>query len=159
MADSLATLVRLHAWNVDQRRRALGLALATHGQLVAKLDALEQEVLAEQATAAGAPTEAGLTYGGYARAVIQRRERLRQAIAEAEAEIERANEALRAAYLEHKTYEIGQRNRARAAAQEADRRETNELSEIALQGRRRNLSQPGVDARGQPPRLRPARSA
>ncbi|MDP6805614.1 MAG: hypothetical protein QF902_09835 [Rhodospirillales bacterium] len=141
MPGTLSTLIRLHEWTVDEKRRALGVLLAEFGALEDAARDLETELVAEQRAAAVEPELAGFGYGMYAVGVIYRRGRLADSTAEAEAMIEAAREELHDAYEELKKYEITDATRKRRDADEADRLERIELDEIGLQGFRRKRAE------------------
>jgi flagellar export protein FliJ len=129
----LQTLIRLHEWKVDEKRRQLGELIRLLDGLEEQARRLEEEVAREQKVAAAAPTGAGYTYGDYALAVIERRERLKESIAQAEKAVEQAREELRAAYRELKSFQVTQANRRRREEDERNRREQAVLDEIGLQ--------------------------
>ena len=127
---SLDSLIRLHKWQLEEKRRALGALQGLRADLTRQADELEREVLREQDTAAHS-TEAGWTYSGYARAVIRRRENLRRSIAEVDKKIDTATDEVRVAHREMRKYETAEeRAQQRADAEEA-RRDQIELDEIA----------------------------
>jgi hypothetical protein len=80
VAKSLGGLIRLHEWNVDQKRRKLGELLGLVADLEAQAISLEDEVKSEQRAAAASPEVAGLLYGNYAMGVIERRRRIAESI-------------------------------------------------------------------------------
>ena len=131
MAKKLKTLIRLHKWTVDERRRELGILLAREDELQAILTGLEQELLAEQKTAAEDPTLAGFSYGGYAQRYLEMKGNLLRLLGAVGREILAAQERLAAAYRELKTYEEVEKNRARKELVEANRKEQRTLDEIA----------------------------
>ncbi|HJO69933.1 MAG TPA: hypothetical protein QF804_09685 [Rhodospirillales bacterium] len=141
MAETLSTLIRLHEWTVDEKRRALGILLNELGALEDAARALEVELVAEQRAAAVEPEMAGFGYGFYALGVILRRERLADSTVQAEAMIETARDELHDAYEELKKFEITDASRRRRETDEADRVERIELDEIGLQGYRRVRAQ------------------
>lgn len=138
----LHNLIRLHEWQVDEKRRRLGELLRVLDDLENRLKRLEEEVVREQQVAAHDPSGAGFLYGNYAEAVIERREKLKESISRAEAEIARARDDLREAYRDLKKYEIAQRNRDQRAAAEAARKEQIVLDELGIQGYRQRLAPP-----------------
>ena len=139
MAKNLNSLIRLHQWIVDEKRRKLGDLLKMVQDLEARAKRLEEELIEEQNIARGAPEQAGLTYGGYAKAVIDRRERLALSIAGVEKQIALAREELNEAYRDLKKYEVAQDIRGRREAEETARKDQIVLDEIGLQSfRQRN---------------------
>ncbi len=134
----LPTLIRLHRWRLDGKRKRL----AELERLAAELDdqrrQLEAELGAEQEVAK-AFTEAALTYDVYAKAVIMRRENLAQSIADTKSQIERWALEVMESFQDVKRYELAQAHRQRAAEQQAARREQAVLDEVGAElYRRRN---------------------
>lgn len=139
MAKNLNSLIRLHQWIVDEKRRKLGDLLKMVQDLEARAKRLEEELIEEQNIARGAPEQAGLTYGVYAKVVIDRRERLALSIAGVEKQIALAREELNEAYRDLKKYEVAQDIRGRREAEETARKDQIVLDEIGLQSfRQRN---------------------
>ncbi len=132
MAKNLDTLIRLHEWNVDERRRELGEVLRALSQLEDGLERLRQEVVKEQHAAAAAPEEAGFFYGSYAQAVIGRRQSLDEGIRRMEQQVAAARDKLNESYRELKKFEVAQKTRAAREARELARREQGILDEIGL---------------------------
>ena len=133
MAAGLHGLIRLHGWRVDEKRRRLGDLLQLLGDLEARARVLEDEIVSEQRVAAAVPAEGGRTYGPYALAAIERRERLAESIARTEAEVSAARNELRVAHAELRRYEIAQENRDRQEIEDRDRRERILLDDVGLQ--------------------------
>ena len=134
MAKSLRSLIRLHDWDVDEKRRVLSEYLGQIAVLEERARKLEESVIKEQKVAAEVPGEAGLYYGNFANLVIQRREQLAEAAAAVEKQIVQARENLRQAYRELKKYETAQANRDARELAESNRREQIDLDEIGIQG-------------------------
>ncbi len=138
MARDLHNLIQIHEFDVDEKRRKLGELLRLLNNLEAQAQALEDELCREQKTAKDHPEEAGHLYGAYAEVVIDRREKIKQSIAEMELAVGEARENLRLSFIELKKYEVAQEIRDRKAAEEIARRERIELDEVGLQMFRRN---------------------
>lgn len=133
MAKNLKSVVRLHEWEMDEKRRKVGELLRLAERLEDQAKCLEKELLSEQKKAKESPSEAGFFYGNYAEAVIGRRRRIAESIAKTDEEIEIAREALREAYVEFKKYESAQKNRDARQAVELARKEQSFLDEVGLQ--------------------------
>ena len=133
MAKDLKNLIRLHEWQVDEKRRKVGTLLSLVADLELQARRLEEELVAEQAAASADPAEAGFFYGTYAETVIERRQRIAYSIAKAEEEIAAAQEELREAYRDLKKYEIAQENRIKRETYEQARKEQAFLDDIGLQ--------------------------
>ena len=133
MAKDLRNVIRLHEWGVDEKRRKLGELLRLAESLENQARGLEEELVREQAQAKSSPEEAGILYGNYAEAVIERRERIAQSIAQTEIEIAAAREELSEAYRELKKYEVAQENRDKREAEELARKDQAFLDEVGMQ--------------------------
>ena len=131
MTQKLDGLIRYRKWELDEKRRNLATLQAMLDGFKAKAAALEDEILAEQAHAAGAP-EVASAYGGYAVMAIERRQTLARSIADVKVKIAAAEDEVREAFEEMKRFEIAAERRARLAKQAAARRQQNTLDELAL---------------------------
>lgn len=134
MTGNLNSLIRLHEWRVDGKRRALGDLLGVVVDLEQQARRLEEDLANEQGVARASPDEAGFMYGNYAHAVILHRERIAESIAATENNIAAAREALNEAYRNLKKYELAQRARDGRAARERERAEQMVLDELGVQG-------------------------
>jgi len=137
LAANIKNLIRLHEWNVDEKRRKLGELLRLQGELEDQIAQLEADLLLQQKAAAADPTLAGITYGAFAQQVILRRENLQDSVRQMEIVIDHAQDELSDAYQELKKYEIVDRNRQRRYELEQSRREQVMLDEIASNQHRR----------------------
>ena len=137
MAKGLTTLARLTKWTVDQRRRTLGALLRELESLEASRRGLDIELIQEQSAAAENPDEAGLLYGTYAEAFINRRDIMDESIRTKKAEIEKALEELNESYRELKKYEVARDSRSQLELVEEVRREQIELDDIGIETYRR----------------------
>ncbi len=127
----LPALIRLHRWQLDGKRRELAEIERLEDQLLAEVQRLESEVIEEQGFAV--ESESGsFAYGGFARGVIVRRQRLAQSIAELRVKIEAKREEVAEAYRDLKRYEVTQAQRLKREKLEAERRDQAELDEISL---------------------------
>jgi flagellar export protein FliJ len=133
MAKSLQPLVRLHGWQVDEKRRRLGELLRIVESLEARLTQLHEELAREQAAAAASPELAGVIYGNYARAVIETRAKLTASIEQAEQAVASARDELREAYREQKKFEMTQKARDKREEKERSRLEQIDLDEVGLE--------------------------
>ncbi len=134
MARNLHNLIRLHEWQVEERRRKLGDLLRFLQDLEDRAQRLEEEIIHEQNIAQSSPEEAGRAYGPYAEAAIDRRQRLAQSITLTQDETSAAREELNQAYRELRKFELAQTNRDKREAQEELRREQAVLDEVGMQG-------------------------
>lgn len=130
-------LIRLRKWQLDGERRKLAELEQHRADIHAGIEQLQRDLMAEQEVASVSES-AGYTYGGFAQAVIARREELFTRLADANQAVEAQHQVVREAFEELKRYEIAaERARERAEA-ERDRAEEIEDNEIALQQHRRN---------------------
>lgn len=127
----LKPLIRLHQREVDERRRALAAARERLEELRAQRQRFEEQVVAEKRVAGNDPTLAGLTYHGFAKQVILRREQFDRGDAMLQAEVARAEEAVTEAFRELKKFEQVQEQRDLAAKEARRRRETQMFDEVA----------------------------
>ncbi|RKQ73836.1 flagellar export protein FliJ [Oceanibaculum indicum] len=134
---ALSTLIRLHTHQLDDKRRALAEAERRLDNARAQRAALDEEMVAEKATAAKGG-EGAYTYGAYLQAAKRRREAIDAGIAVLEKAAGEARDAVAEAFAELKKYEITKANRERREMEEANRREQELLDEMGLAMHRRN---------------------
>jgi flagellar export protein FliJ len=133
MSSGLHTLIRLHKWRLDEKRRALAELQALADKLAQDTARLEREILAEQEIARSSP-EASFGYGSFAKQAIERRKRLAQSVAQVEHQIAEATEEMAEAFQELKRYELAQEGRDRREDAKRKTRENAALDEVALSG-------------------------
>ncbi|MEE8393876.1 MAG: flagellar export protein FliJ [Rhodospirillales bacterium] len=141
MAASLRSLIRLNEWSVDDKRRRVGELLRLLDNLEKQGVRLEEELVDEQKVARDSPREAGFLYGNYAEDVIDRRQRIAEAVGKMEMDLAKAREELNEAFRELKKYEVAQKNRDKLELIELAREEQAELDEIATKDYLRLLDQ------------------
>lgn len=133
---TLATLIRVHQYKLDEKRRELADFERLRADLTTRRDRLEAELAAEQAAAKTVECGA-FAYGGFALGVISRREKLAASLAEIDVRIEAAREEVAAAFQELKRYEIVLAARQKKLRAELDRKEQMRLDEVSLDMHRR----------------------
>ena len=133
MSSGLHTLIRLHKWRLDEKRRALAELQALADKLAQDTARLEREILAEQEIARTSP-EASFGYGNFAKQAIERRRRLAESVAQVEHQIAEATEEMAEAFQELKRYELAQEGRDRRDEAKRKTRENAALDEVALSG-------------------------
>ena len=136
MAKSLHTLIRLHQYRVDEKRRELGGMLAIVSDLERQADALEDKMIKEQDIAKSSPDLAGILYGNFAAHSILRREQFAAAILEMEEKLVIAQGEIREEYRDLKGFELTQEARDLADSVEQSRSELAVLDEIAINAHR-----------------------
>jgi len=137
----LAGLIKLHRWQLDEKRRALAELEGFAARLAEEKARLDAEY--ERERAASAAVQGPLP--GYARwldSVNARRRRLAQSTASVEAQIEAARAEMAEAFQELKKIELAQAERERREADRRKRAERIDLDEIALSGFRRRQAEP-----------------
>ena len=134
--STLETLIRLHRWQVDERRRHVAELEGLAEKLHLELARLAEERRAEEA-AATASFEAQQAYPGYIRRALERQRTIERSKAEVEGQILQARDALAEAFQELKRYEIASANRERHRIHQANRRERIETDAIAIENFRR----------------------
>ena len=130
MAKSLGGLIRLHEWNVDQKRRRLGELLGLLADLEGQAIGLEDEVKREQRAATASPAVAGLLYGNYAMGVIERRRRIAESMVKTEEIVAVARDELSEAFMILKKFQTAQETRDRLEAEVLNRKDQAVLDEI-----------------------------
>lgn len=128
MSD-LTSLIRLHKWQLDEKRRALAELEALRDRLGEEARRLDEELARERAIAERA-TFVSFGLGGYIRSMLQRRDRLTDSVRQVEARLTAAKETISLAFAEVKKYEILQAERQRRDQLRRMRRETAALDEV-----------------------------
>lgn len=137
MAKSFHSLIRLHQWRVDEKRRALGALLGQAVELEGQAQSLETEIVNEKQAAMANPVEAGMFYGAYAAAAVQRRGRIAAVRTEVENEIVGAQDEVREEYRDLKSLELSQETRDAREEKERLAGEQAILDEMGLERHRR----------------------
>lgn len=125
------SLIRLHRFQVDEKRRKLAELELMLQEFRARERELEAQVLAEQKKA-GISDVAHFAYPMFAKSVIRRRQNILNSIEDIERQLGVAKEELAGAFRELKKYEIIEDNRKRKHRKEVMRIEQAELDEVAL---------------------------
>ena len=126
---NLHPLIRLHRWQLDEKRRALAELEALAERLRGQVASLDDELTREQAFAAEAE-EPPQGFGAYAQAMLDRKARLAESIAEVDQQIAASQEQIAEAFQELKRFELVQEDRDRRAEARQKRRETQTYDEI-----------------------------
>jgi len=134
--STLDSLIRVHRWQIDEHRRRLADLDALQEQLRQEQRRLDEEDLREQQVAA-ASLEASLTFDAYAQALLERRRRLSQSLAEVAQAIALGREALASAFEEMKRYEITAANRTRQQQLREARRQQQAMDALGVEAFRR----------------------
>ncbi len=132
----LTSLIRLADANLNEKRRELNEIERQEEELRNRLDALETEKQQEQQLARSLEFGA-FAYSGYARGVIERRERIEAQIAAMQEPLEAARQAMSEAFQDLKRYEIALDIRVKSAKAEFERKDTIAMDEMSLNMHRR----------------------
>jgi flagellar export protein FliJ len=124
------SLIRLHRFHVDEKRRKLAELELMLQEFRARERELEAQVLSEQKKA-GISDVAHFAYPMFAKSVIRRRQNILTSIEDIDKQIEAAKEELSGAFRELKKYEIIEDNRKRRHRKDVMRVEQMELDEVA----------------------------
>ncbi|SOD96025.1 flagellar FliJ family protein [Caenispirillum bisanense] len=140
MAKGLHSVIRLHKWTVDEKRRALGQLQSQEEQILRMQRELQEELAREQALARQDVTFA-MAFGRYLPRYVARRDALARALVDIRRRIDKARQDLAEAFLDLKTFEITQASRDLAEKRERDRKEQERMDEIGLTLHRRREQQ------------------
>ena len=127
----LAQLIRLHRWRLDEKRQKVAELETFREGLQQKLRDLASEITSEQEVAGARPEEA-ITYGGYAIAAIDRREKLNASLKELESAMTLLLEEVSDAFREFKKYDLIQTRNERLARKREDRQQQADMDEAGL---------------------------
>jgi len=140
MANGLQTLIRLHEWTVDERRRELGVMLRALEHLFHRIELLDEEVRQEQ-TLAASSVDFAAHFNHYYAEDMKRRKNLERQVLAKQKEIETARDNVSAAFRDLKKYERAQEIRDRDEALERSRRDQDMIDEMAQQQHRRHATE------------------
>ena len=137
MAKGLKGIIRLHKWQVDEKRRQITELEVMRGELLEKRNKLINELEYEK-LAFTKSTVVSINFASYASTVMKRRENLDASITEIDVSIENMKDELSKAFKELKKYEIVEQRALERKKQEEKRREQDRLDEISLNMYRSN---------------------
>lgn len=135
MAD-LDALIKLHRYELDEKRRALGELYTAFAALEQKERDIERAFALEKA-AVEASGDLHFTFAGYIARVRQQKKELAAEKAALEEQITAAKDSLMESFSELKKYEMTQAERDRVEAEERLFKESQEMDEIGIEGHRR----------------------
>jgi flagellar export protein FliJ len=136
VGKDLHNLIRLGKWNVDEKRRNLGILLTREEQIIAVLHKMQQELDSERANLKINMATAH-TWPAFYDNWRQRKYHTEKLLEELRKQIEAMRDELSDAFRELKAFEAAQASRDRREQEERDRKERIFLDEIGLQGYRR----------------------
>lgn len=128
---ALATLLRVHRLRLDEQGRVMQDLQALKSQIESEIVRLENDLRAEQDTARQS-TVASFAFAAYSARNREQRERLRASLADIDAKIEVARDALAAIFRELKTIENVQAGLERRRLAVVQRTEQAAMDAVAL---------------------------
>lgn len=129
-------LIRLHSYQLDEKKKELGELNTLLTSQETALENLHAERKREEKFASSDPTLL-MSFSEYLKAFKIKDEKIRKAIKRLEEQIEQMREQVREAFAELKKFEIIQRRREEEAAAKQAKAEAQELDEIGLENHRR----------------------
>lgn len=135
-------MIRLHKWQLDEKRRNMVELEKMRDGLQQKLIDLQDELVAEQKKVAAAPV-VSITYADYAQNITKRRENFENSITEIEVSIEEMKDQVAEAFIDLKKYEIVEQRHREREIKERDRKAQNTLDELAINMHRRRRRETG----------------
>jgi flagellar export protein FliJ len=133
------SLIRLHRFQVDEKRRQVVEIETMIAEFRRKEAELEQQILSEQERA-GVSDVGHYAYPTFAKAARDRRENLLKSIDGLTAQLETAKDSLAEAFTELKKYELMNEKESLRAKAELSAREQAELDEVGLAMHRRGTA-------------------
>jgi len=142
MAKGMNGIIRLHKWQVDEKRRQITELEVMRDELIEKLEKLVSDLENEKISLAKSNV-VDINYANYASAVMTRRENLEGSITEIDVSIENMKDELSEAFKELKKYEIVEQRALERERLEQQKREQDRLDEISINMYRANGTRSG----------------
>lgn len=134
---ALESMIRVHGWILEEKRRDLAEIQIFADKLKNDLAELDRNVEAER-EAAGQSDAASLAYPSFVAAALERRKRLSETIGKLELQIDAARDEVAQAFKELKAYETAYENHERREAAGRDRAEGIAQDELGVSLYRRS---------------------
>lgn len=125
------SLIRLHRFQVDERRRQVTDLEGMLEEFHRRESDLDRQVQREQ-DKAGITDIGHFAYPMFAKSMLQRRENILQSIDEISKQLDVAKEVLADSYRDLKKFEMVEENRKRRAKKEAVRLDQKDMDEVSL---------------------------
>lgn len=129
---TLKTLIKFHQQQLDVLRREMGSLESQKVQILAMVQRIRDEMTRE-IELAQKTAELGVLFGDYVKRIRTREESALKEVREIEVKMDILRELIRDAFIELKKFETALDNRKKEARKKEDKRETNQLDEIAAQ--------------------------
>lgn len=136
---ALDQLVRLHRWNLDEKRQKLAELERFRAKLLDNIAALEADLAREQAIADRGEVST-MSLPAFIKATIDRRRKIEGSIAEVDRSIAAARDEITQAFQEFKKYETAHGNHLRREKMKRSRREQIAADELGIDLHRRQAS-------------------
>lgn len=136
--SALDSMVRVHRWMLDEKRRKLVELERFVGKMREELAELDQQIVLERQTASQAPYESQQAYASFHAAAVERRRRLQATVDNLQREVDAARDEVNEAFGELKGYEGARENAIRRQLEERARREQLAFDETSIGIYRRN---------------------
>ncbi len=137
------TLVRLHKWQVDEKRKRLAELYGLRDELERKALTMEETIIREQKfvnSATGSNGDAGFSYGAFAQAAIMQRANIQRSIQSLDEQIAMALEAVGEAFKSLKRQEIAAANQEARKTKTRNRLEQTASDDQAIESHQRKLA-------------------
>lgn len=132
----LDTLIKLHKRKLDELRRQV-VSLETQKAQLLALSAKIQQELENEIDLAGKQPEMGKFFGDFAKRIKKRQENIAIEVKSLDKQMDALRQEITAEFSEQKKYEIAKENARLRDQEEANRKETNMLDEVAADQYRR----------------------
>jgi len=132
-------LVRLHRWNLDEKRQKLADLERLRERLMGNIESMEANLHDEKAAAAGSDVTS-ITLPAFIRTTLERRKKIEESIEEVDRSIAAARDEITEAYQEFKKYETAHGNHQRREEQKRSKREQLTADEMSLEVHRRQAA-------------------
>jgi flagellar FliJ protein len=126
---SLDTLIRLQKWQLDEKRRQLGDLRRMHADLGASIARLDEDI-ANEAALARRDASLGATFGAFAQAAAERKQKLVGSLREVESQMALVEGEIADSFAELKKLELTRESREARVRQARARRAQAALDEI-----------------------------
>lgn len=136
---ALDQLMRVHRWNLDEKRQKLAELERLRERLQGNIETLEEELRREKEAAARADVTS-ISLPAFIRSTLERRQKIEESAAEVERSIAAAREEIADAFQELKKYETAHSNQRRREAEKQSKREQILADEAGLEMHRRRAA-------------------
>ena len=129
-------LVRLHRWNLDEKRQKLADLERLRERLMGNIASIGSELQREKEAAARSEVTS-ISLPAYIRSSLERQKKIEESIEEIDRSIAAARDEITVAFQEFKKYETAHGNHQRREAEKRSKREQQAADETSLEIHRR----------------------